>query len=219
MKINGSVGEMFLTYEQLSRIKVQEGPENAYVVTIRTWEHRGITGLNVESPRGGTPGERGDPPVSGNDVKPFCSHKGQQVEAGEVTSARRTVIVVPVEFPQTIWLNVYVGSGSVRLLKVPCGILDLDPTTGRDLLLLLGQAEYIRTGNVTIGGLFGLFVSMALLWRRNGAPENERMLSGNILEIGDFETEILSDNLEWGMNEPVGKRERGPSSVEVTVGE
>ena len=71
MKINGSVGEMFLIYERSSQIKVQGGPENPYVVTISIREHCRVTGLNVESPRGGTAGERGDPPVSRNDVKPF----------------------------------------------------------------------------------------------------------------------------------------------------
>ena len=126
---------------------------------------------------------------------------------------------MPVELPQAVWLDVYVGSGSVRLLEVPCGILYLDPTAGRDLLLLLGQAEHIRTGNITVGGLFGLFVSVALLGRRNGAPEDVWVLGGDLLEVGDVEAEILSDNLEWGMDEPVGKHERGSSSVEVTIGE
>jgi len=71
MKINGSVGERFLIYERSSQIEAQEGSENAYVVTVSTREHRGIAGLKVESPRSGTPGERGGPPVSGKDVKPF----------------------------------------------------------------------------------------------------------------------------------------------------
>ena len=219
MKINGSVGEMFLTYERSSQIKVREGPESAYIVTISSWEHRRITGLNVESPRGGTAGERGDPPVSGNHVKPFYNPRPQQAEVDEIANARRTLLAVPVEFPETMWLNVYVGSGSVRLLEVPRGILYLDPTTGRDLLFLLGHAEYIRIRNVTIWGLFGLFVGVALLGRRNGAPENVQVLCRNLLEIGDFEAEILSDNFEWGMDEPVGKHERGTSSVEVAVGE
>ena len=60
-----------MIYEQSSQVKVHEGPGDAYVVTISIWEHRRITGLNVESPCGGTAGERGDPPVSGNDIKPF----------------------------------------------------------------------------------------------------------------------------------------------------
>ena len=131
----------------------------------------------------------------------------------------RTLLNVPVEFPQTIWLNVNVGSGSIRLLKIPRRILYLDPTARRDLLLLLGQTEYIRIGNITVRRHFGLFVSETFLGRRNGAPENERIRSGNLLEIGDAEAEILSDYLEWGMNEPVGKHECSPRSVEVTVGE
>jgi hypothetical protein len=126
---------------------------------------------------------------------------------------------VPVKFPQTVWLNVYIGSGSPSGFEVPRGILYLGPTTRRDVLLLLGQAEYVGVRNVPIRRHFGLFVSVTLLRRRNGAPEDERIRGGNILEIGDVETEILSDDLEWGVNEPVGKHERGPSGIEVTVGE
>ena len=130
-----------------------------------------------------------------------------------------TLVTVPMEFPQTIWLNVYVGSGSIRLLKVRCGILYLHPTTGRDLLLLLGQTEYVRVGNVAIRRHFGLFISVALLGRWDGAPENVRVLGGKLLEVGGVEAEVLGDNLKRGVNEPVGKHECGPSSVEVTVGE
>ena len=53
------------------QIKIREGPENAYVVTISTREHRRVTGLKVESPRGGTASKRGGPSMSGNDIKPF----------------------------------------------------------------------------------------------------------------------------------------------------
>jgi len=59
----------------LMRIKVrsksERGPEKAYVVTISNWEHRGITGLKVESPCRGATSECGRPSMSGNDVKPF----------------------------------------------------------------------------------------------------------------------------------------------------
>jgi hypothetical protein len=74
-----------------------------------------------------------------------------------------TVVTVPVEFPQTVWFNVHVGGGSPRLLEVPGRILDLNPTTRGDFLLLLGQAENVRVGNVTVRRHFGLFVSVTLL--------------------------------------------------------
>ena len=124
---------------------------------------------------------------------------------------------MPVKFPQTVRFNVYVGSGSPRLLKVPRRILDLDPTAGRDLLLLLGQAKDVWIGNVPIGGYFGLFVCMTLLRRRNGTPKDVGILGRNVSEIRDAETEILSDNLDWGVNEPVGKHESGPGSIEITI--
>ena len=125
---------------------------------------------------------------------------------------------MPVEFPKTIRLNVYVGSCSIGFLEVRCRILYLGPTTRRDHLLLRGQAEYIRIGNVAVRRHFGLFVGETFLGRRNGAPENVRVHGRNILESGDVEAEILSDNLDRGMDEPVGKHECGPSGVEVTVG-
>jgi hypothetical protein len=53
---------------------------------------------------------------------------------------------------------------------------------------------------------------------RNGAPENVGILGGYFLEIGDSETEILSDNLDRGVDEPVGKHESGSGSIEITVG-
>ena len=130
-----------------------------------------------------------------------------------------TLITVPVEFPQTVWLNVYVGGGSPRHIKVPRRVLDLGPTTGRDLLFLLGQAEDIWIGDGTVRRLFRLFARLTFLGRWDGAPENVRIHGRNLLKIGDVETEILSDNLERGMNEPVGKHECGSSSVEVTIGE
>lgn len=123
------------------------------------------------------------------------------------------------EFPQTVWLNVYVRSGSPRLFKVPGGILDLNPTTGCDLLLLLGQTEDVGIGNVAIRRLFGLFVGKAFLRRGNGAPENVGILGGNLLEIWDGETEILSDDLDWGVDEPVGEHESCPGSIEISVRE
>ena len=126
---------------------------------------------------------------------------------------------MPVEFPQTVWLNVNVGSGSKRWLKIGHRILYLYPTTRSDHLLLLGHVEYKWIWNSTIRGHFGLFVGVTLLGRRNRAPENEGILGGKVLEVGDVETKVLSDNFKRGMNEPVGKHERGPSSVEVTVGE
>ena len=130
-----------------------------------------------------------------------------------------TLVTVPVELPQTIWLNVHVGGGGIRFLEVPRRILYLDPTTRRVFLLLRGQAKYVWVGNITVRRLFGLFVSVTLLGRRNGAPKDVRILGGNLLEIGDVEAEILSDNLKWGVDKPVGEHERGPSSVEVTVRE
>ena len=125
---------------------------------------------------------------------------------------------MPVEFPQTIWLDVHVGSGRPRLLEVPGRILDLNPTTRGDLFLLLGQAEHVRIWNIAVGRLFGLLVSMTLLRRRNGAPENVGILGGKLLEVGDAETEILRDNFDRGMNEPVGKHESCPSSIEIAIG-
>ena len=122
------------------------------------------------------------------------------------------------EFPQTIWLDIYVGSRSPRLFKVSRRILDLNPTAGCHLLLLPGQAEHVRIWDIPIGRHFGLFVGVALLRRRNGAPENVGILGRNLLEIGDAETEILSDNLNGGVDEPVGKHESGSGGIEVTVG-
>ena len=129
----------------------------------------------------------------------------------------RTILTVPVKFSQTVRFNVYVGSGSPSLLKVPCRILDLDPTAGRDLLLLLRQAKDVRIWNVPVRRHFGLFVCMTLLRRRNGTPKDVGILGRNVLEIRDAETEILSDNLDWGVDEPVGKHESGPGGIEITV--
>ena len=148
------------------------------------------------------------------------SHSGISVSIDYATDTDdRTIVTVPVEFPQTIRFDVYVGGGSVRHRKVPGRILDLDPTTRRDLLRLFGQAEHVRIGNITVGRHFGLLGSVTLLRGRNGAPENVGIHGGQLLEIRDVETEILSDDLERGVNEPVGKHERGPGSVKVTVRE
>jgi hypothetical protein len=62
-----------------------------------------------------------------------------------------------------------------------------------------------------------LLVSVTLLRRRNGAPENERILLRYVLEFVDRETEILSDNLEWSVDQPVGKDKRGPGGIEVAI--
>jgi len=128
-----------------------------------------------------------------------------------------TIVTVPVKFPQGVWLEVYIGSGSPSSREVPGGILYLGPTAGRDVLLLLGQAEDVRVGNFAVRRDF--FLCLNILRRGDGAPENEGILGGNVLESGDVETEILSDDLERGVNEPVGKHECGPSGIEVTVGE
>ena len=53
------------------QIEIREGRENAYVVTISIREHCRVTGLKVESPRGGTASKRGGPSMSGNNIKPF----------------------------------------------------------------------------------------------------------------------------------------------------
>ena len=111
--------------------------------------------------------------------------------------------MVPMKFPQTIRLKMYVGGGSPRLLKVSGRILDLNPTTGGDLLLLLGQAEHVRVWNITVGRHFGLFVGMTLLRGWDCAPEDVGVLGGNMLEIGDAEAEILSDDLDRGVDEPI----------------
>lgn len=128
-----------------------------------------------------------------------------------------TIVVVPVKFPQGVWLEIYVGSGSPSGREVSCGVLYLGPTTGRDVLLLLGEAEDVRVGNLSVRRDFGLCFD--ILRRGDGAPENEGILGGNVLESRDVEAEILSDDFERGVNEPVGKHECGPGGIEVTVGE
>ena len=122
---------------------------------------------------------------------------------GRRLRCERTVVPVPMKFPQTIRLKIYIGGSSPRLLEVPGRILDLNPTTRGDLLLLLGQAEYIRIGNVTVRRHFGLFVSAALLRGWNCTPEDVGVLGGNLLEIGDAEAEILSDDFNRGVDEPI----------------
>ena len=51
---------------------------------------------------------------------------------------------------------------------------------------------------------------MTLLRGQNSAPKDVGIYSGHLLEIGDVETEILSDDLKWGVNKLVGKHECGP---------
>ena len=130
-----------------------------------------------------------------------------------------TFVNVPVELPESVRLEVYVGSGSPRCVEAPGGILYLCPTTWRYLLLLFGEAEHERIGNVPIGRLLGLFVGVALLRRGDGAPKNIRVLGRNTLEIGDGETEILGDDFARGVNEPVGKHEGGSGGIKIAVGE
>jgi len=128
-----------------------------------------------------------------------------------------TIVTVPVKFPQGVWFEIYIGSSSPSGREVPGGILYLGPTTGCDVLLLLGEAEDVRVGNFPVRRDFGLCFS--IFRRGDGAPENEGILGGNVLESRDVETEILSDDLEWGVNEPVGKHECSSGGIEVTVGE
>jgi len=168
-------------------------------VAISDREHGSVAGLKIESPCSGASSERSSSPMSRDDVKPF-------------------IITVPVELPQTVWFDVYVRDGSPRFFEVSGGILDLYPTTRGDYLLLLGQAEDIRIRNVSVRGFLGLFVSVTFLRRRNCALENVGICGGNLLKIGDAETKILRDNLEWGVDEPVGKHKGGTGGIKVTVG-
>ena len=149
------------------------------------------------------------------------SHSGISVSKLDCATdtGDRTIVTVPVEFPQAIRFDVYVGGGSIRHRKVRGRILDLDPTARRNLLRLFGQAEDVRIGNIAVGRHFGLFGSVTLLRGRDGAPEDVGIHGGHLLEIGDVETEILSHDLERGVNEPVGKHEGGPGGVKVTVRE
>ena len=130
-----------------------------------------------------------------------------------------TFINVPVELSESVRLEVYVGSGSPGCVEAPGGVLYLGPTTRRYLLLLFGEAEHEGVRDLPIGRLLSLFVSVALLRRGDGAPKNKRVLGRNTLEIGDAETEILSDDFARSVNEPVGKHERGSGGIKVAVGE
>ena len=78
------------------------------------------------------------------------SHSGvQDISATNIIKQRKhghAIFTVPMEFPQTIRFNIYACDGSPRLLEVRLRVLDFDPTTRQDFLLLLGQAECVLTG-------------------------------------------------------------------------
>ena len=51
-------------------------------------------------------------------------------------------------------------------------------------------------------------MACSLVERRKGALVSGKIFGGDLPETGYFEVEILSDNLRWGMNELVGRRDR-----------
>lgn len=98
-------------------------------------------------------------------------------------------------------------------------VLDLDPPSGRTGLLLVPDAEHIRVRHVAQRVGHGLVAGMA---ERRGllrGPEEVGVLLRDAAEEGDVDAEVLRDDLERGVREPVGEHERRAARVEVAVGE